>query len=82
MQERLPSGSMANRNRIADGRLKALPKGVNQHAQPCVIAVRHGTTMASQQCLVLNALAYADPSIARNCNTVMGRIEHAISPKT
>jgi hypothetical protein len=52
--------SMVIKNKAADDRLKAHPKGANQHVQPGVIAARHGTTMASQQCLVLNALVYAD----------------------
>jgi hypothetical protein len=51
---------MAIKNKAADDRLKAHPKGANQHVQHGVIAARHGTTMASQQCLGLNALVYAD----------------------
>jgi hypothetical protein len=39
---------MAIKNKAADDRLKAHPKGANQHVQHYVIAVRHGTTMASQ----------------------------------
>jgi hypothetical protein len=57
------SGSMANKNRAAGDRLKAHPKGANQHLQPCVLAARHGTTMASQRRLDLKALVCADPSI-------------------
>ena len=51
---------MVIKNKAADGRLMAHPKGASQRVQPCVIAARHGPTMASQQCLVLNALVYAD----------------------
>jgi hypothetical protein len=51
---------MVIKNKAADERLKAHPEGANQRVQPCVIAARHGTTMASQQCLVLNTLVYAD----------------------
>ena len=51
---------MAIKNKAADDRLKAHPEGANQHVQHCVIAARHGTTMASQQCLVLNVLFSAD----------------------
>ena len=59
------SGSMANKNRIADNRLKAHPKGAIQHVQLCVLAVRHRTTMASQRRLDLNVLGCASPSIQR-----------------
>jgi hypothetical protein len=54
---------MVIKNKAADDRLKAHPKGVNQHVQHGVIATQHGTTMLSQQCLVLNALVCAYPSL-------------------
>ena len=50
---------MAMKNKAADSRLMVHPKGVNQGAQLCVLAVRHRPTMLSQQRLDLNALVYA-----------------------
>ena len=58
------SGSLASKNRAADDRLKAHPKGANQRVQLCVVAARHRTTMASQRCLDLNALVCADTSLS------------------
>jgi len=52
-----------DKNKIVDDRLKAHPKGANQHLQQGVIAAQHGITMLSQQCLVLNALVCAYPSL-------------------
>jgi len=63
------SGSMAIINKAADDRLKAHPKGVNQRAQLGVLAVRHGTTMASQPRLDLSALDCAGPSIQSGRST-------------
>ena len=79
MQEQLPSGSMAITNKAADDLklllhfrntrhpwrklLEGSPEGANQRAQLCVLAVRHGTTMASQRRLDLNALVCAGPLI-------------------
>ncbi len=51
---------MVIKNKVAADGLKAHPKGANQHIQHCVMDTRDGITMASQQCLVLNALVCAD----------------------
>ena len=63
------SGSMAIENKAADDRLKPHSEGANQHVQLCVLAVRDGTTMASQQRLDLNALVCAGSSIQSGWST-------------
>ena len=57
------SGSMAIKNKPANDRLKAHPKGANQCVELYVLAVRHGITMALQRRLDLNALVCAGTSI-------------------
>jgi len=57
------SGSMVIKNKTAYDCLMAHPEGANQHLQHGVIAAQRGTTMLSQQCLVLNALVFAYSSL-------------------
>ena len=57
------SGSMANKDKTADDRLKAHPKGANQRVQHHAVTARYGTTLASQRRFVLNTLVYADTDI-------------------